>query len=109
MYLRKGNRYQDIQHEDMSGLHILREDKDTVIRIVDSDSPGDLAGIKAGDRILRIDEQDAAKIEMFDLRNIFKSGNGKRIRLTIVRGEKEDEKLIELKEKVPQWDEPIKE
>jgi C-terminal processing protease CtpA/Prc len=92
----------------MSGLHILREEKDTVVRIVDSDSPGELAGIKSDDRILRIGNQEAAKIEMFDLRNIFKSGNGKKIRLTIARGEREEEKTIELKEKVLQWDEAIK-
>jgi C-terminal processing protease CtpA/Prc len=108
MYLRKGNRYKEADHDNMSGLHILREGKDAVVRIVDSGSPGDLAGLKPGDRVLRISDQDARKIDLFGLRNILKSGNGKRIRLTIGRGEKEEDKVVELKEAVPQWDEAAK-
>jgi hypothetical protein len=106
LYLKKGRRYQESDHNDMSGLHTLREKKNTVIDIVDPDSPAARAGIQPGDRLLRIDGQNAANISMFDLRNMLKSGNGKKITLTIARAGKQEDKTIQLKEILPQWDSP---
>jgi hypothetical protein len=106
LYLKKGRRYQEADRDDMSGLHILREDNSTVVKIVDSDSPAARADIRPGDRLLRIDGQEAAKISLFDLRNMLKSGNGKKITLTIARADKQEDKTIELKEILPQWDSP---
>ncbi len=104
MYLKKGRRYDEPDRSDMSGLHILREDQKNVVRVVDKGSPGDAAGIKPGDYIVRIDNQDATRISMFHLRQILKSGSGKHIRLLVERGDKQHEFVVELKENVPKWE-----
>jgi hypothetical protein len=108
MYLAKGHLFQQSDHPDMSGLHILRENGDTFVDSIDPDSPGERAGIRLGDRILQINRQEAAGISLFDLRNMLKSGNKKKISLTIGRGEKVEEKVIELQESVLQWDDAVK-
>jgi C-terminal processing protease CtpA/Prc len=109
MYLRKGNRYQAVEHAGMSGLSTLREGKITLIYSVASGSQAEIAGLRSGDIILRVDDQDASEIGMFDLRNLFKAGDGKKIRLTISRGGNELEKTLVLKERTPQWAEEAKE
>jgi hypothetical protein len=109
IYLKTGNRYQEVENDNMSGLHILREEKDTMIDSVDTGSQGELADIQPGDKLLRVDGQEALQNGLFDLRNIFKSGDGKKIHLSISRNGKEMEKTVVLKEKTPQWDEATKE
>jgi hypothetical protein len=108
MYLAKGPRYQEAEHPDMSGLHILRENDNTVVNYIDPDSPSNRAGIRPDDRILQINRQEASQLSLFDLRNILKLGNGKKIQLTIGHGDKKEEKVIELQEDVPQWDDAVR-
>jgi hypothetical protein len=108
LILKKGKGYDDIEHDDMAGLHMLREGKNTVVEIVDPDSPAELAGIQPGDNILRVDDRNASQIGMFDLKNIFRSGDGKKLRLRISRKDNDLEKILVLKEKIPQPIETVK-
>jgi hypothetical protein len=107
MYLRKGQHYGDAEYANMSGLHILREDNAPTVHSADADSPAAVADIRAGDKILRVDDQDASQISLFDLRNLFKSGDGKKIRLTISRDGQELEKTLVLKEKPAKFADPV--
>src|SRR5262249_19104149 len=64
MYLRKGKRFDQLDLRDQSGLHILRIDGATAVRVVDAGSPAARAGIEPGDLLLRLGNFDAEKTKM---------------------------------------------
>jgi C-terminal processing protease CtpA/Prc len=100
LYLKRGAGFSRRDEIDMSGLHLLRIDGKTIVYSVDEGSPADQAGVKAKDVIAKVDGKTAGEIEMWDIRRLLKSGDGKLIRMTVKRGEKTFEVSFRLKRRL---------
>ena len=84
----------------MSGLHLWRVDRQTAVHSVDKDSPAEAAGIKAEDVVLKVGEKKAVEVDIYDLRDLLKSGDGKEVQLTIRRGAEEKAVSFKLKRRI---------
>ncbi|MGB2807844.1 MAG: aspartyl protease family protein [Sedimentisphaerales bacterium] len=83
IYLRKGKDFKKIDETDMSGLHLLHITGNTVVYSVDEGSPALEAGIGPKDIILKVNEKDASKYDMWELRRLLMSGDKQNITMTI--------------------------
>jgi hypothetical protein len=88
VYLKKGNRFNAIDAQDRSGLHIVRIGERPVVDSVDPGSPAALAGVRAGDEILRLSDRDARGLTLFSIRKLL-CHPGEEVRLTLQRGAQE--------------------
>ena len=86
MYLKKGKHFDRVDEADMSGLHLLKVSGKVTVHSVDKDSPAQKAQIEAHDIILTVNSQSAAAMDIFALRNLLRSGDKKRIDMTIKHG-----------------------
>jgi hypothetical protein len=84
----------------MSGLGLIRIDGKTVADSVDKDSPAEQAGIEARDVLMDVEGKAAAEMEMWEIRRLLKSADGKLITMTIKRGEKTFEVSFRLKRRL---------
>tara|TARA_R100001132_G_scaffold27371_1_gene32767 strand:- start:1333 stop:2385 length:1053 start_codon:yes stop_codon:yes gene_type:complete len=94
IYLHEGKRFNEPDHSDLSGLHLLRIDGRTVVAIIDETSPAEKAGIQQADEIVRIDKEDVTNQSLFSIRQQFRSATtsinltvnrkGHRIKLVVV-------------------------
>jgi hypothetical protein len=101
MHLVKGKRFAETDEIDMSGLSSLgRMEAKTLVGSVAGGTPAEQAGIKAGDIIHAVNGQDAAKMDLYDLRDLLKSGDGKEIKMTIKRGDEEKAVTFKLKKRI---------
>jgi predicted aspartyl protease len=100
MYLKKGKDFKKRDEADMSGLHLLRISKQTVVYSVDEDSPAKKAGIGPKDIILKVYEKDASKYDMWELRRLLMSGDRRSITMTIKRGDDVKDISFLLKKKI---------
>ncbi|MFC1783557.1 aspartyl protease family protein [Planctomycetota bacterium] len=100
LYLKKGNQFDKVEEADMSGLHLIRIEGKTVVYSVYAESPAQKAGIQVDDVILKIGDKDVNDWGMWELREVFKSGNEKKIILTIQRGAEIKEISFLLKRKI---------
>jgi membrane-associated protease RseP (regulator of RpoE activity) len=80
---------------DMAGLWLTKEGDTTKVDFVVKDSPADKAGIKEGDLVVKINGQSTKDLLLRDIREILRSGQGKKVSLTINAEGKE--KTVELK------------
>jgi hypothetical protein len=101
VYLKKADGYSRSDHEDMSGLRLMRVEGETIVYSVDEGSPAYLAGIRDRDTIVRIAGKPASEYELADIRRLLRSGDGKEIELTSKRGSHGTTSTIRLKEKQP--------
>lgn len=88
LYFRKNKYYKDDFEYNMSGLELIAvgEGLNTfVIDDVRADSPADEAGIMVGDTLMKINGMNAANLDLNDLHNIFRSKEGKKMRIKIKR------------------------
>ena len=88
LYLRPGKDFRIEEEYDMSGLHLLRQNGNTMVHSVDEGSPAALAGIQAGDLITFINGKEPACMKMKDLRSILKAKAGEKVCIKIKRGHK---------------------
>lgn len=86
IYLKKGSDFKKIDETDMSGLHLIRISNKTIVHSVDEDSPAQKAGIESKDVILKIGDKDVNEYEMWELRDLKRSGDKRKIAMTIKRG-----------------------
>jgi len=100
LYLQKGQAFDKPDEIDMSGLHLWRLNGQTAVHSVDKDSPAEAAGIKAEDVVLKVGEKKAAEVDICDLRDLLKSGDGKEIKMTIKRGGEEKAASFRLKRRI---------
>ena len=99
LYLKEGRNFDRQDEADMSGLHLLRIDGKTIVaRAADKETPASKAGIKLGDVIVKIDGKDAGEYTLFGIRDLLRSSDGKKINLTIRRGEEVLDVVITLQE-----------
>jgi hypothetical protein len=100
MYLKKGKDFKKRDETDMSGLHLLRISGNIVVYSVDEGSPAQKAGIGSKDIILKVNEKDASKYGMWELRRLLMSGNKRKITMTIKQGENVKDVTFQLKKKI---------
>ena len=86
IYLKKGNDFKKNDEADMSGLHLFRISNKTIVHSVDEGSPAQKAGIESKDVILKIGDKDVNEYEMWELRDLKRSGDKRKIAMTIKRG-----------------------
>jgi hypothetical protein len=68
LYLKKGKRFAARSVYDLSGLHLTRENGQTIVHSVDAESPAAASGIKSGDEILRIDGASVSEQSLLSIR-----------------------------------------
>jgi len=99
-YLQKGQAFDRPDEIDMSGLHLWRLAGRTVVESVDKSSPAEVAGIESEDVVLKVGETSATEMDLGDLRDLLKSGDGKEIKMTIRHGEEEKAVSFRLKKQI---------
>jgi predicted aspartyl protease len=85
LYLQPGRQFSRPDEEDMSGLHLLRENQLTVVYSVDENSPASNAGIKPGDVVISVNGQNASSLTLNDIRCLLQSNDGDHVTLRIKR------------------------
>lgn len=100
MYLEKGKEFKKNDETDMSGLHLLRISNKTVVYSVDEGSPAQKAGIRANDVILKVGNKDANTYDMWELRRLLMSGDGRKIMMIIKHGDDVKEVSFLLQKKI---------
>ncbi len=86
IYFKKGKMFNKTEEEDMSGLHLYKISDETVAYSVDEGSPAYRAGIRANDVILKIGNDDVNLFDMWDIRELLRSGNRRKIMMVIKHG-----------------------
>jgi hypothetical protein len=100
LYLNKSHRFDAVDQMDMSGLHLIQHEKGAEVHAVDPDSPASKAGIKAGDIILKLDEQWVVKMPLAETRKLLRSGDGKTLTVIFQRGEQGYRTPLTLKQQI---------
>jgi predicted aspartyl protease len=100
IYLKKGKDFNKKDETDMSGLHLLRISGNIVVYSVDEGSPAQKAGIGPKDVILKINEKDASKYDMWELRRLLTSRDKQNFTMTIKQGENVKDVTFQLEEKI---------
>lgn len=71
MYLRPGERFDEVDRCDLSGMDLIRVGGDTIVESIDEGGAADKAGLAKGDVILDVGGTAAASLSMIDLSRIF--------------------------------------
>src|SRR6185437_5547096 len=71
MYLLPGDRFNEADRYDLSGMDLIRVGGETIVESVDEGGAADNAGLAKGDVILDIGGTSAASLSMVDLSRIF--------------------------------------
>lgn len=85
LFLSKSGQFLRIDSPNISGLFICREDGHTSVLAVEPESPGYEAGIREGDKILKIDEIDSSPLSLFAIRKILRT-EGRQVAMKLNRG-----------------------
>ncbi len=88
MYLKRGRLFERPDESNMSGLGILRIHGKTLAWVVDKASPSESAGIRSKDEIVAVNGVEAGGLDLWGIRRLLRSGDGKLINMTIKRGER---------------------
>ena len=100
MYMKKGDQFNKNDESGMSGLALLRISKKLRVHSVGQASPAEKAGIFAGDIVVKIEGKEADSYNMRQLRELFRSGHGRKIALTIKRNGESKEIVLILEKKI---------
>jgi len=85
------------EQDDMSGLHLLRENGAVTVYAVDLGSPADRAGIKVGDQILSLNGERSIQLKMQQIRYILQQQDGMKIEVALNREGKSFSTVLMLK------------
>lgn len=96
VYLRKGAGYAKAEPRATSGLTLNWIKGDATVESVRRDGPGEAAGLKPKDVLVRINRQDAAEFDPFALRQLLTFEGGQRVPLTIRRAGREIDVVVVL-------------
>ncbi len=86
LYLQPGREFSEPDRENMSGLHLLREDGEATVYSVDENSPAYDQGVRPGDIIASVNGQEATSLALSAIRRTFQSEDGAPVNLRIRRG-----------------------
>ena len=81
------------------GIGVIVTELDGFVTVVApiEDTPGEKAGLKTGDRIIRVDDVDIAGIGLEKATSMMKGKKGTKVKLTLVRENKAEPFVVELK------------
>ncbi len=81
------------------GIGVIVTEKDGYVTVVApiEDTPGDKAGLRTGDRIIKVDDIDTMGIGLDKATSLMKGKKGTKVKLTIIRDDKELPVIIEIK------------
>ena len=81
------------------GIGVIVTEKDGYVTVVApiEDTPGDKAGLKTGDRIIKVDDIDTMGIGLDKATSLMKGRKGTKVKLTIIRDDKESPIVIDIK------------
>lgn len=103
MYIRKNSNFSLPFEHDMAGMEIYA-DGDKIERYfinrIEPGSPSENSGLLPGDEIIYINFAPAGNFSLTEINRLMKSGDGKRVALTIVRDGELHIKLIKLKQRI---------
>lgn len=97
MYLKKSRQFDTPDLLDRSGLNLLRRKGQILVESVEKGSAAAQAGIKPKDVLQRIDEVKSSDMSLMRIQRLF-GEKGKKYRLLILRGERELNLTIHLRE-----------
>ncbi len=100
MYLKPRPRTFPPDEKGMGGLSVLKKNGRPVVYSVDEDGPAAEAGIRPGDVILRLNDAEAAGLELWDLRRRFQSGDGDAVRVVLERDGQPRDVTVSLRRKI---------
>jgi hypothetical protein len=100
LYLRKGKSFDKPDEAGMCGVSLVRSEGHVVVTGVDEGRPAARAGLKVGDVILRLQDRDASTYQMWEIRDLLRSGPGKEITMTIQRGRKIKDVVVVLERQI---------
>jgi hypothetical protein len=86
-----------VDEQDMSGLHLLKQNGKVVVYSVNQTSPAESCGIKAGDQVENIDGEPCSKMTMKTVRAKFAGLDGEHRSVELVRGSQHFRVSITLK------------
>jgi len=90
LFLKPSSLFTELEIADMSGLHIVRQNLDTVIYAVDPGSPAAQAKLAAGDVIESINGKAAATLTLREVRRALKSQDNDPVLVGIRRGNQDE-------------------
>ncbi len=85
MYLKKGEQFNRKDESGMSGLSLIFNSGILTVYSTFKSSPAEKVDIKAGDIIVQIDGKEANSYNMKQLKQLFRSGDGNKVKLKIDR------------------------
>jgi predicted aspartyl protease len=88
LYLRPAKAFTAVEEHDMSGLHLLRQEGDTLVHSVDEGSVASRAGVLAGDLLVSFNGQPCSMMRMKAIREALRAADGAKVSLGVKRGEK---------------------
>jgi hypothetical protein len=100
LYLKKGNAFNKISESNMSGLSLMRISNQIVVYYIDKEGPAQKAGIKTNDVIENINGKNAGTLNLLQVENLLKGGDGKEIRMTILSDRQKKDVTFKLKKKI---------
>jgi outer membrane lipoprotein-sorting protein/predicted aspartyl protease len=100
MYLKKGEQFNRKDESGMSGFSLILNSGILTVYSTYKLSPAEKAGIKAGDKIVQIEGKDANNYNMKQLKQLFRSGDRRKINLQIERDGELKEIVITLKREI---------
>jgi hypothetical protein len=86
VYLKPGKEIDRKAEPDMSGLSVGRRELHTVALLVEEGSPAYQAGIRKDDILIELNGRSANDYDLYDLRDLLRSAEGREITLTFRRG-----------------------
>ena len=97
IYLKKGDRIDQPDTHDLSGLSVVRAGGRTVVVAVDDGTPAARAGIHPGDVIRKVNGAEAGDVTLTAVRRLL-AARGAKVTLALGRGGKEQETVVALPE-----------
>jgi hypothetical protein len=94
LYLKKGQSYERPDRWNTSGLHIIRRNGSVVVHSVDGGSPGAIAGVRSGDKLLALDDLLTDDKSLYELGAAL-CGDGRRVCL-VERGDRAFRRVVNL-------------
>ena len=96
LYVSEGNGFDKPDLTNVSGLHLVRKDGTTVVHWVEPDSAAESSGLEEGDVVLKVDDLEADKTALKDLRRGL-CGDDRTVHVAFERDGEQCEAEIELK------------
>ena len=86
LYLKRRTREFPVDEDNMSGLSVAKKGQATVVQSVDKGCGANQAGLRVSDVIRQVNGRPVDRMELWQLRKLFRSGDGEEIGITVQRG-----------------------